>query len=337
MTVESGLFISEGSTFKNKYYAARHKDKNVRWASRSGGAFTAISDIVLESGGVVYGAACLEDFTVRHIRADSKQLRDKMRGSKYVQSRVDLCLQDVISDLVSGRKVLFTGTSCQVDAVKKMCQGHVKYNNLICMDFVCHGVPSPKVWSDYLSMYHKIVKVDFRNKVKFGWEDHIETIFTECKTYHSNIFTKLYHRGYIVRPVCHCCPYAQYQRFSDITIGDCWGVNKSVPGFNKDDSGVSMIMTNSTVGEELVNEAIKSMCVYELEKNDIRQPVMEAKGLGTCRPHKDREAFWLEYKKHGIVWITKKYSTNNIIDKIKLKLRLPHFVRFGLKKILKKV
>lgn len=318
-------------------YAFRHCDKSVRWASRSGGAFTAVSDIILNQKGVIYGAVCDNPYNIQHIRAETYQDRDRMRGSKYVQSILHTCLKQIVSDLKSGRTVLFTGTSCQTDAVRKLCSVKKCDKNLITMDFVCHGVPSPLIWRDYLSLYNEVVDVDFRNKKVFGWEDHKETIITKKRVYHTNIYTQLYYQDLITRPSCHKCPYAQYQRYSDITIGDCWGARKSVPGFNSDDSGVSMIIPNTDKGRKIVDFALQGMEYKKLSLSDLDQPVLRAGGHGTCSPSPRREQFWRDYKDRGIYWITQNYSTNNFIDQLKLHIRLPHKIKFAIKKIIKKI
>ena len=158
---------------KPKAFAVQHKDERVRAVSRSGGIFTALSDHVLEQGGVVYGCVLTEDFVAIHVRANSKHVRDRMRGSKYIQSRMNDTYKNVKNDLYTGSNILFSGTSCQVAGLK----GYLgrEYDNLLCIDIVCHGVPSPKVWKDYLTWQEakhrsKVKIVDFRNKKDFGCE-----------------------------------------------------------------------------------------------------------------------------------------------------------------------
>ena len=163
-------------------YAIRHKDENIRSDSRSGGVFTALSDYVLEQNGVIYGCVLADDFSAIHIRADNKQDRDRMRGSKYIQSKINDIYKSLKHDLDCERMVLFSGTSCQVAGLKGFLGKN--YENLICIDIVCHGVPSPQVWKSYLSWQEmkngaKVKDVDFRNKTDFGWRDHVETLYLE--------------------------------------------------------------------------------------------------------------------------------------------------------------
>ena len=125
-----------------KVYAVKHKDEVTRAASRSGGIFTALSDQVLSIGGVIYGCVLTDDFNAVHIRADSTEERNRMRGSKYIQSRLGDTFKNVKVDLDAQRSVLFSGTSCQVAGLKKYLGK--EYDNLFCVDIVCHGVPSKK-------------------------------------------------------------------------------------------------------------------------------------------------------------------------------------------------
>ena len=125
-----------------KVYAVKHKDEMIRAASRSGGIFTALSDQVLSNGGVVYGCVLTEEFDAVHIRTDNAEDRNRMRGSKYIQSKLGDTFKSVKTDLDAKKSVLFSGTSCQVAGLKKYIGK--EYDNLFCVDIVCHGVPSKK-------------------------------------------------------------------------------------------------------------------------------------------------------------------------------------------------
>lgn len=131
-----------------KVYAVKHKDEATRATSRSGGIFTALSDQVLSNCGVVYGCVLMDDFNAVHIRADNEEDCNRMRGSKYIQSKLGDTFKRVKADLDAQKSVLFSGTSCQVAGLKKYLGK--EYDNLFCVDIVCHGVPSKKVWNAYL-------------------------------------------------------------------------------------------------------------------------------------------------------------------------------------------
>lgn len=134
-------------------YAAKLRDESERLLSQSGGIFVAISDWVLDKGGVVYGCILTDDFKAKHIRASDKNTRDLMRGSKYIQSQLGDVFSNVKLDLQEGKLVLFSGTSCQVSGLRNFLGK--KYNNLLCVDIICHGTPSPSVWLKYLDWQKK--------------------------------------------------------------------------------------------------------------------------------------------------------------------------------------
>ena len=159
--------------------AARHKDMDEVMKSRSGAAFVAISDYILEQGGVVYGAGYKDHFRVAHKRAATKEERDEFRGSKYVQSDLTGVFRQVKEDLKNGLTVLFSGTPCQTSGLNAYV-GRKLRENLYLVDIVCHGVPGPYIWRDYLAYLEKkhaskITYVNFRDKELYGWKAHEET------------------------------------------------------------------------------------------------------------------------------------------------------------------
>ncbi len=160
-------------------YAARHKDPNEMVTSRSGAAFIAISDYILELGGVVYGAGYADHFRVVHKRATTKDERNEFKGSKYVQSDMNTVFHQVKQDLRNGLTVLFSGTPCQTSGLDSYVGKRLR-ENLFLVDVVCHGVPGPYLWRDYIAYLENkqgspIVWVDFRDKQKYGWTAHHET------------------------------------------------------------------------------------------------------------------------------------------------------------------
>lgn len=160
-------------------YGARHKSISEVMRSRSGAAFVAISDYILENGGVVYGAGYTDHFRVVHKRAGTKEARDEFRGSKYVQSDLTGVFKQVKIDLQDGRTVLFSGTPCQTSGLNSFVGKRLR-EKLILVDIVCHGVPAPYIWRDFLSYIEKkqgdrVDVVNFRDKEQFGWAAHHET------------------------------------------------------------------------------------------------------------------------------------------------------------------
>lgn len=303
----------------NRYYIVKHKNMQIRLASRSGGVFTALSDAWLSRGGVIYGCVLDENLKACHVRASSPAERDCMRGSKYVQSDMGRCFSEIKKDLNAGKYVLFSGTSCQVAGLRAFLGE--RQDKLLCIDIVCHGVPSPLVWSDYLNYWRnktgkEIVSVDFRNKKKYGWASHIETIALPDKKIDTRIFTELFYQHRILRPSCYQCPYKSLNHPGDITIADAWGVQKANPDFD-DNKGVSLIMVNTSLGEDVLRY-VKRDC--DIEDVDIEQYMQEP----LVRPYdepSDREAFWDEYLRVPFSKIAKKYTEAAFHRKVRLWLR----------------
>lgn len=301
-------------------FAVKHKDEEVRAASRSGGIFTALSDEILARGGVVYGCVLTEDFNAVHIRADRVETRNKMRGSKYIQSKLGDTFHSVKKDLEDGQLVLFSGTACQVTGLK--CFLSKQYDNLVCVDIVCHGVPSKKVWHQYLAWQErrkrsKVQKVDFRNKKDFGWTAHIETLWMENESIvSSEVFNNLFYGHTILRPSCYECPYKSIHREGDISIADYWHIEKAAPEF-ADNKGTSLVMVNSDVGKKLF-DSIQDHIVWKATKieDSMQQPLKAP----FPRP-KEREQFWKDFNKKSFGYIAKKYGGAGVANKIKRRLR----------------
>ncbi|MGN1456645.1 MAG: Coenzyme F420 hydrogenase/dehydrogenase, beta subunit C-terminal domain [Acutalibacteraceae bacterium] len=257
-------------------YAVKHHSEKVRMNSRSGGIFTAISDEILKNGGVVYGCIMSDQYTAVHIRSDTPDNRDKMRGSKYIQSDLGDCFKQVKSDLDVGKQVLFTGTSCQIDGLRAFLKKDNE--NLICIDIVCHAVPSRKIWESFVKWqelkYGKCVNTDFRNKTDFGWAEHIETLTFEKKgkqtVVDTEIFRNMFYGDFISRPSCYHCPYKSIYHPGDITIGDYWGVENAASGFS-DGKGVSLVIINTEKGKTIFEAAKKSCDCVETKIEDSMQ------------------------------------------------------------------
>lgn len=322
-------------------YAARHKDPEILMNSRSGGAFTAISDQILKMGGVIYGVG-YEGRGYRkvvHKRAQTARERDEFCGSKYVQSDMRQVYRQVKQDLQDGRWVLFTGTGCQTGALHKFLGK--EYARLLTMDLVCYGVPSPKVWRDFLDMREReerrrISAVDFRDKKKFGWKTHRETITVGKKKISSRLYTKIFIKALATRPSCFECVYVNQNRVGDITIADFWGHEEAVPGFAQDDRGVSLVMVNTEKGKQIWEMARDDLDVEECTGYPYRHSRMQTP---TAKP-KQYDEFWQDYRDRGFDYIMKKYCGYDVIlpEDWKKKVRkLAGKCKRKLKKVLKKI
>ena len=258
-------------------YAARHKDMHEIETSRSGAAFIAISDYILENGGIVYGVGYKDHFRVAHKRATTKEERNEFKGSKYVQSDLDGIFRQVKEDLKQGNTVLFSGTPCQTAGLNSYI-GKKLRENLVLVDIVCHGVPSPYIWRDYLAYIEKkykkeVVKVDFRDKSRIGWSGHIESfVFDNGRKIESRIYTNLFLQNIMLRPSCGICHYTNYTRPSDFTIADYWGWEKISKDFNNDNKGCSLLFISTQKGLNIFNHISNDMYLIQTKLDICIQP-----------------------------------------------------------------
>ena len=305
-------------------YAVWHRDLSVRMASRSGGIFTALSDAVLSEGGVIYGCVLTDRLEAVHIRAENAQDRDRMRGSKYIQSNMMRNFRAVKKDLEAGRKVLFSGTSCQIAGLRRFL--HKEYDSLLCVDVVCHGVPSPLVWKKYLKWQEnvngaKTVSADFRNKKDFGWKDHVESLFlSDGRQVDSRVFTTMFYGHCILRPCCYKCPYKDVMHPGDITIADYWGIEKAAPSFF-DNRGTSLVLVNTPKGEEVFQDVKSRLSFCETRIEDSMQPPL----IEPFPEPEEREAFWQDFSAKPFRSLVRKYGT--LPFKVRLKRRVRHIRR----------
>ena len=269
--------------------AANNKDTDIRLISSSGGIFTILAEKTLSEGGVVFGARFDENWQVVLDYTETTEGLDAFRGSKYVQARTASAYKDCEQFLKSGRKVLFSGTPCQIAGLKHFLRKD--YDNLTTVDFVCHGTPSPKVWKKYLEEVKQkaavqaaagkssdllslkstpvITGVNFREK-STGWKKFrfvlslaeasaegkksadLSSIDYISDSFEDNPYMKVFLRDMILRPSCYNCQAKSNRSLSDITIADFWGVQNHHPEID-DDGGTSLVMANSVKGQEALD------------------------------------------------------------------------------------
>lgn len=298
-------------------YGARHKDMNEVETSRSGAAFIAISDYILEQGGVVYGAGYTDHFRVVHKRATTKEERNEFKGSKYVQSDMNTVFRQVKKDLRDGLTVLFSGTPCQTSGLNSYVGKRLR-ENLFLIDIVCHGVPSPYMWRDYIAYLEKkqgapIVWVNFRDKQKYGWAAHHET-FKFKNGGGKMSFTFLFYKHIMFRKSCGKCHFANTKRPSDITIADFWGWEKTDPNFNADNKGVSLVLLNTEKGRKLFEAVKDKMDSFPANLGDCLQPNM----IYPSEIHPKREKFEKEYAMKGFKYVYFKYGEEGWRNKARI-------------------
>ena len=248
---------------EQKVYAAVHKDTEVLAKSTSGGAFTAIADAIFAQGGIVYGAAMLDDMQVKHIRTTGKDDFEGLRSSKYLQSDTGTTYQMVEQDLKQGKFVLYSGTPCQIDGLKNFLGKD--YETLYTVDIVCHGVGSQAYFDKYMDFarerYGKIKALRFRSKEYAGWScggvvvvvdssDCLKKIpYRDFDNYYYSYFLS----GDIYRKSCYSCKYANTNRVGDFTLGDYWGVEAlNLP--LQTENGCSLLLVNNQHAMQLLDE-----------------------------------------------------------------------------------
>ena len=299
-------------------YAAKNKNEKVRMQSSSGGIFTLLAEHVISEGGVVFGARFDEKWEVVHDYSETIEGLTAFRGKKYVQSRIENTYKKTELFLKQGRKVLFTGTPCQIAGLNHYLAK--KYDNLLTVDVACHGVPSPGVWKKYLegmiknpnggtgensvlsSLNEKpvITGISFRDKSN-GWRKFsfvVKTLSSKSsqnavflsETLDKNIFMRGFLKNLYLRPVCYACACKSNKSGADITIADYWGISRYYPEFN-DNKGVSLVLCNSP----------KGVAIFQLLDVDGFETSYEQglKGNSTLErsvtAHRKREVFYARF------------------------------------------
>ncbi len=269
-------------------YAGKSLNDQNRIASSSGGVFSELVSLVLKKGGIVCGAAFDEAFTVKHCFAETMDQAAAFRGAKYAQSDLSGIFPRLREQLDRGRLVLFSGLPCQVGGLLGFLGK--RYPNLICVDFVCHSVPSPEFWRRYLKYRSEMnghgkspLSVSMRSK-ETGWSRYRYSVQMRFPhgTYSAiskdDPYMKLFVNGCLSRESCGSCRFKGIDRLSDITLGDCWGVWDFDPEYD-DDKGVSLIIVHSKLGQELLTETRDTLSFHKIEAEEAikRNPaIMQA-------------------------------------------------------------
>ncbi len=331
LCVDCGLCLEvcafqKGFDFKDNLtqptaYAVRHKNMREIETSRSGAMFIAISDYILDSGGVVYGVGYKDGFKVCHKRVETKADRNEFKGSKYVQSDLSGIFPEIKRDLKKGLPVLFSGTPCQTAGLISYLK-RKNTQNLYVVDIVCHGVPSPYIFRDYLAYTEKkhnkkIVKIDFRDK-SLGWNTHVESfILEDGSKIVSDTFSYLFQHNLMLRTSCGNCKYTNLTRPSDITIADFWGWEKTDKNFNSDNKGCSLTLINTDKGI-FIWENVKHMLDYIPAR---LEDCLQYNLMHPTKLNNKTRSFEADYQRSGIDYVIKHYGKNSLGSKIKNKLK----------------
>lgn len=319
--------IINNKTIENdpKAYAMINKDDKVRLDSSSGGIFTLLAEYIIENKGVVFGAAFNNDMEVNHIKVSKKEDLAKLRGSKYVQSKIGETYKECLEELKKDKLVLFTGTPCQIEGLLGYLQKD--YKNLYTQDNVCHGVPSPKVWKIYLDKvgkHHngKPIKVNFRKKTT-GWLTYSLCIDyanskNEVKRADDTYF-KAFLSDISLRDSCFDCKAKKYNRLSDITLADYWGVQNLEPEMH-DGKGTSLVIINSKKGNELFNK-IKNKTKNKETNMDEAIKKYNPVFIKSVPKPKNRDKFLKDVNIDNFDELVIKYSKKTIVVRMTDKLK----------------
>lgn len=311
--------------FKTIAYACKNKNESVRLSSSSGGVFTNLCEYVINNSGVVFGVAFNENFEVEHMEATTIEECEKFRGSKYVQSKIGETYKKAKKYLDEGRIVLFSGTQCQIKGLNLFLRK--KYDNLISVDIVCHGVPSPLVFNIHKENIKKsycseIKNIGFRDKSK-GWKKFSYiTDFENGEKYSKLLNEDKYMIGFLkdlyLRPSCYNCESKDFKSNSDISLADYWGVQNRHAEFD-DDKGISLVLVNSEKAEDIFNKLSNSIefIITELDYAIDHNPCI----VRPVKYNSKRELFFKKLNDTNFEQLVDKYTKVTLIDKVKNKIR----------------
>ena len=302
-------------------YAGRLKDKSALMISSYGGAFTALSDAFLKSGDAVVAAVYnYENHTVEFQMILDEKQRERAKGSKYMQSKPGDIYQEAYHWLMDNPKkeLLFVGMGCQSDGFRKFSEIKGIRDRVYIVDIICHGSPSPKLWREYAESIQKkdgrITYLTFKDK-RNGWKSPTAYVKVNGSERPLKDYVKVFYNRCALRPSCYECPYATTERKTDMTIGDFWHIEETIPDFY-DPNGNSLFLIHTGRGEELF-EKIRDNMDYRLSNTaQCWQANLEA----PTQKSEQRDVFWNDYQKKGIDFVIKKYGTVPMKTKVKNKL-----------------
>jgi ferredoxin len=338
--------------------AAKNPNKQIQLSSSSGGVFTAIAEKVIKKGGVVFGVRLDETHKAVHSFTSNLEGLEEFRGSKYVQSDIGKSYIKVEEFLKVGRMVLFSGTPCQIAGLKLFLRKD--YPNLLTVDLVCHGVPSPLIFKEYLTTLRPtgavagkntdflslnklsvLTDISFRDK-RCGWEKYgfsaryaapkggknsdFQRVNVESQDFYEHLGKNLYLQGFLknlyLRPSCYCCPTKSLKSGSDITLADFWKIKQLHPEFY-DFDGVSLVLVSSSKGQDFINEL--NLVKKEVSFDDAL--VGNKSIISSCKEPKQRADFWRRYTAFGVRAIEQTVKTMRPSKLLRLKIAIAKFLK----------
>ena len=315
-------------------YVAYSKDDSVRRSSSSGGIFTELALLTLQDNGVVFGAALDKDLKVHHQSAVSPEEIRPLRGSKYVQSDMEDTYLSVKEALAAGKPVYFSGTPCQVAGLYTYLG--FRPSNLTTQDIICHGVPSPLVWEKYVNTYQQAEAAEFRNK-KYGWHYFSMHIRTPRKNYYKRLdedfYLKLFLDNTTLRPICYDCPIKARGSQADITLADCWSLDRVTEKVVDTDKGLSIVIANTENGKRCIEklEGSKKTTMIAVESKKTLDSQSALRQSVICNPK--RSEFFSRLHQENFQDLMKTWYRTSFVEMLKIKyVFIKTKVRFLLKK-----
>lgn len=309
-------------------YACMNKNENIRLESSSGGVFTLLAENVISNGGVVFGAGFDDELNLVHSYTDTIEGLCKFRGSKYLQSKIGETYKQAKDFLGKGVQVLFSGTPCQIGGLISYIGK--EYDNLLCIDIICHGVPSPKVFKKYKveleNQYSaKAQRIAFRRK-DCGWKLYsVSLLFDNDTEYMKNLKQDIYMRGFLqdlyLRPSCYNCNFKTLNRQSDITIADFWGIEYVLPELN-DDKGTSLVLVNSNKGQTIFENLQDKMITKQVDVDEAIKYNPSAIKSVHCNSNRNKFFKSLNSYSGDISKLILKYTKLSFRKRVYIKIRI---------------
>lgn len=303
------------SSCEPRTLAAFALDGSIRDVSSSGGIFSVLANFILEKGGAIVGVAGISPTRFGHIVVERKEDLARLRGSKYVQAAPGKIYRNVKALLKSGRKVLFSGTPCQVAALYSVL-GKSCSENLWTVDVICHGAPSVKVFEKYLAEREsefsgRILATSFRDKRK-GWRLFSMTHVVEASgrriqksiTQREDPFMRVFLNNICLNDSCTDCRYGKLPRIADITLGDFWNIASEHPEMD-DDMGTSVVLLNTAHGETLFESILSELktCESSIERAVRGNPCIAR----SSKSHPDRAKFLADLDTESLPELIRRY------------------------------
>lgn len=296
-----------------KAFACYAKNEEEHLSSSSGGFFSVVARKCIKDNGVVFGAAFDDNLEVHHIKVSSLEDIHKLKGTKYIQSKLGDIFIDVRNELHTGKKVVFSGTPCQIAALKNFLGA--EYSNLLCIDLICHGVPSPLVWKKYLDETfgkENVKSMRFRNKIEGIHNVTLDYTLMNNEViqerYEDSIFIKGFISNLYVRPSCFNCQFKGADSTSDITIGDFWGIQEFHPQMDSK-FGVSAILVHSKKGKRCLASIINDLYLCKSSYSKIK--LWNESLVRPIKENSKRAIFFSRLEKYSVSLLVNELSQND--------------------------